>query len=362
MDGTTMKTRFAHSRGFSLTELMVSITIGLVILAAVSSLFVTSKRNYNEQDRQAKMQENARFAINFLMYDLRHAGYYGCMDDITRPTANAPGTVYTSLAAGSFVFSPYAAVEGLDNAAAGKKWYPSNVESLPTNIELGTDALIIRMAQPAQTLTLASQMPNTSVGITVANSTWLGNFRQGDIILIADCATADITQISAVAGTTLQHGTGGTMTPGNSVAQLSKAYRPPARVMKYASRIYYVRKNPAGIPSLYRQDNNGAAEELVEGVEQMHITYGKDTDDPGDDVPNIFLKAGENGLQSEADWRRVRAVRVGLLVRTPNDKDQDVDNRSYTVNGESIAAAGDHNRRRLFMFTVDLRNLKRDPL
>jgi len=83
---------FKHSaetnRGFSLVELMVALTLGLIILSAVSMLFVSSKKTYTSQDRQARLQENSRFAMHFIIKDLRLTGYYGCVDEINPDTVN----------------------------------------------------------------------------------------------------------------------------------------------------------------------------------------------------------------------------------------------------------------------------------
>src|SRR5436190_22011265 len=84
-----MRTRtLRHSmRGLSLVELMVAITIGLIIMAAVSAVFVNSRANYTTQESLARLQENARIAINTVARDLRMAGYYGCADTQTAITS-----------------------------------------------------------------------------------------------------------------------------------------------------------------------------------------------------------------------------------------------------------------------------------
>jgi type IV pilus assembly protein PilW len=341
------------SNGFTLVELMVSLTIGLIILAAVSSVFVTSKRSYNEQDRQAKMQENARFALNTLMHDLRHAGYYGCMDDITSDTVTNTVNAHSSL----YLNALYP-IEGLDDAAAGKKWYPGDTVDLPAGIKPGTDALIIRTALADNPISLSSAMPNSSAELKVTSTAGLS---EGDIVLISDCSTAAIFQLTAVQSSSLhlQHNTGSN-TPGNSTKDLGKSYMPPASVLKFVSRVYYVREVD-GVPTLYRKDNHGAAVPLVDGVEQMQITYGKDTDTPIDDIPNLYLRAGQAGLQTAADWERVRTVRLGLLVRTTSDRDleENVGQGDLDVNGFTISAddVKDRNRRRVYHVTVNLRNL-----
>ena len=64
-------------RGFSLVELMVSIVIGLIILAAMVALFVNSSGANRELARANTLIENGRLAIELLESDVAHAGYWG---------------------------------------------------------------------------------------------------------------------------------------------------------------------------------------------------------------------------------------------------------------------------------------------
>lgn len=341
-----------NTSGFSLVELMVSITIGLLILAAISTLFVSSKRTYSTQDRLARLQENARFAMHYLARDARMAGYFGCLDEST--------AVNSTLNAGSYVYGPTTggmiAVEGLENASGN--WYPSNLAGLPTGIKSGTDAITIRMvADPASTpITLTRPKPPTSAVFDVSDTTGIN---AGDIIMLGDCASADIMQVTQTpSGLKIQHNTGSTYAPGNSTKPLSKQYK-SAQVYKFLARVYFVRDD-AGVPTLFVQDNGGAAQPLVEGVEDMQILYGVDTDATPDGVPNVYLKAGEGALATASNWSNVKTVRIGMLVRTPNDKDLDTDIRSsYDVNGTTFnVPANDKYQRRVFVSTHQLRNLQ----
>jgi type IV pilus assembly protein PilW len=341
-------------RGFSMVELMVSITIGLIIMSAVSTMFVSTKRTYNEQDRQAKMQENARFALHFLMRDLRLAGYYGCVDDINPETIG--NSLNTTADGSAFKLNATYPIEGLEDGAG--RWYPSGITALPTGINAGTDAIILRFADVSSDIELDKAMPNTS-GVLKITST--GTIVDGDIIMISDCASADVLQITGVhTEPHFGHNTGDNSPgPGNVRKELSKPYTPPAKIMKFIARTYYIRNNASGIPSLYRQDNNEDAQELVEGVESMHVTYGIDTD--GDDIANQYAIAGAAGVLTTADqWANVRSVRLGLLVRTvaEDSPHEDIKRDAWEVNGEPFVLVGaDRNRRRLFHVTVQLRNL-----
>jgi type IV pilus assembly protein PilW len=101
--------------------------------------------------------------------------------------------------------------------------------------------------------------------------------------------------------------------------------------------------------------NGGAASELAEGIEDMQILYGLDTD--GDRQPNRYLRAGAAGLTTQTHWSNVVSVRVGILARTLDTKDTDTDTNTYDVNGKTVGPFNDRNQRRVFVSTILLRNL-----
>ena len=63
--------------GVSLIELMISITIGLLILVALSTLFVNQSRARIELDKSNRMIDNGSYALKLLSDNLSMAGYYG---------------------------------------------------------------------------------------------------------------------------------------------------------------------------------------------------------------------------------------------------------------------------------------------
>ena len=62
-------------RGFSLIELMVAVTIGLLVTIVIANLFLGTKQNYRAQDDTSRIQENARYSAQVLARTLRLAGY-----------------------------------------------------------------------------------------------------------------------------------------------------------------------------------------------------------------------------------------------------------------------------------------------
>jgi len=345
-------------QGFSLVELMVALTIGLIILSSVSMLFVSSKKTYTTQDRLARLQENARFAMQFIIKDLRLTGYYGCVDEI-----NADSVSNTLNSSTSFAYNAQIPLEGL-NSAAGT-WYPSGSATLPSGIASGTDAIAIRMGDASSSVYIDTEMPNSSAELKVNSVT---GFNTGDIIMVSDCTSTDIMQITQVqtSSVKLQHNPGGGSSPGNSTQKLSKAYSPSGngtRVMKFMTRQYFIATGASGNPALWRQDNTATPVELVDGIESLQILYGKNTDGIVPKVPNVYLQAGATGLQTAADWSSVVSIRIGILARTVNDKDTDIDSGTYDVDGDGntdftpLSNPPDRNKRRIFQAAVQLRNL-----
>ncbi|MFN3593215.1 MAG: PilW family protein [Thiobacillaceae bacterium] len=96
--------------------------------------------------------------------------------------------------------------------------------------------------------------------------------------MVSDCSNAavfQITNINTSAGMdNVVHNTG-TGTPGNATQALGKEYE-GGEIMRIDTFTYYIGLNAAGRPALYRLSRS-AAEELVENVENMQVTYGVDT-------------------------------------------------------------------------------------
>ena len=64
-----------NERGFSLVELLIAMTIGLIILTALSSTFLMQRKIYDVQEQVAEMVQNARAAMDMMTREIRMAGY-----------------------------------------------------------------------------------------------------------------------------------------------------------------------------------------------------------------------------------------------------------------------------------------------
>ncbi|QDQ29255.1 hypothetical protein FNU76_09510 [Chitinimonas arctica] len=74
-------------RGFSLIELMVGGTVGMVMLFAVSAVFLSSQRASRQQRAQSEIAEEGRYALDTLKRFVMQAGYR--QPDLNIPSATA---------------------------------------------------------------------------------------------------------------------------------------------------------------------------------------------------------------------------------------------------------------------------------
>ena len=357
--------------GFSVVELMVAVTIGLVILLATTTIFVQSKQTHTTQDSLARLQENGRFGMQFLMRDLRMGGYFGCADD----TTTVVNTLKGSTDGGAFDVS-----NPIQGSEAKSNWYPliATPATPPANMKAGTDAFALRYLDASDAFAvLAPLAPDSSGALQVSPGSAL---QQGDIVAAVDCGGSAIFQVTgATSAGSLVH-VADQLDPGNFTANLGgKIYELGSQVVKYHYASYYIADGASQQPALFRDvlvlnptthTVSVQSQELVEGIENMQILYGEDM--TGDRVPDRYVKA-----DAVANWRNVVAMRIGILARSLAQTDtkqvgQDLDTNTYDVDGDGTVdywdldsdgtvdttPPNDRYQRRIFRTTVLMRNLQ----
>ena len=148
VDKTTWKQSF--QKGMTLIELMIALTLGLLIMTALTALFVEVSRSTQEMAKTTSQIESARFAMKILTDDLQHAGFWGGFipewDDFTLD--DAPSDAPDGLPDICANFSTQ--VGDLDNLLAiPVQLYnavPSSCSSLLSNKVPGSDVLVVRHA------------------------------------------------------------------------------------------------------------------------------------------------------------------------------------------------------------------------
>ncbi|WP_227718132.1 PilW family protein [Microbulbifer sp. Q7] len=345
-----------RQRGISLVELMISITIGLILMTGVVQLFLTSRTTFSTQQALARVQESGRLAMDFLSEDIRMAGFAGCNSRYTQVTnyLNDENLL-------AFKFD--VGIEGEDDVSANPPaGYPDDA------IE-GTDILVVRSAGG---ISLGVPKPNDANNVYaryVSDVAPCGEAQTGssgicsdDILIVANCTNAVVFQATEVEGNAstgevrIAHGAGDS--PGNRVTawDVSDAVSPvsfadDAQVFQVVTTVYFIAQGAGGIPSLWQETNGLAAQELLEGVQDMQLTYGVDSNSDG--VPENYVDAGS--LSSADAWAEVVSVRVALLVQSGEDNVL-AEPQPYTFNGVTVNDPGDRRLRQTFESTVAVRS------
>lgn len=332
-----------RSLGLSLVELMVAMTLGLVVLLAVGEVYLSSSRTFRTQEALSRLQEGARYALETLSYDIRMAGQVGCGFDKTQSV-----NVLNDISVGDFFGAP---IRGIGDGAA----IPSPFTAAPL---IGDAIQVIRADEESETSVETHNPASATFGF--AETTTIA---KGDVLIATDCQTAAVFQATGptTPDKTLVHNTGvAGVAPGNCSKSLSfttpacgvaagKEFPEGSKIYKMLNNLYYVAANPAGEPALYRQGLvKGAplAEELVEGVEDIRVNYGLDTN--GDRAVDSTVATA-----AVANWDQVQTVQVSLLMRSDNNT---VDRpQTYTFNGATTTPT-DRRIRKVFNATIAVRS------
>lgn len=370
--------RMNPQSGFTLIELMVSMLIGLLIMAGVLNVFQGNIINSRYQDNMAILQENGRFAMDMMARQLQMAGYTGCM------TANI--TPRNTLQAGYDVdFHPERGVEGWEYnntyysapAVAGEypfvntstttvlssngKWSnrdgalavpTSTVEGLSINVMPGSDIMRV-WGGAGSSASITGITPGANTVVTLDS---VSGISQDAILVLNDCSVANIVQACNINSSTNKITLSAGCSPGNDVSlRLNISVGGGVYVMQ--GDVFYIGKRAVGAPpSLYRAPLNtnttvGTGVELVEGIENMQIMYGVDTD--GDKQANVYVTAKQMSTTA-GDWSKVVSVRLMLLAQSVDDNVLPAP-QSVVFNGATLTPT-DNRVRQVFTRTVGLRN------
>jgi type IV pilus assembly protein PilW len=327
--GPRRQTQHSQS-GFTLIELMVALTISVVLIAGVLQIYTTSSKSYRSQKAAAHLMEDGRTAIELLSRSLRLGGYWKCVgwqaaNLSNHLPSNQRGLFGTDGANGAP--DTLRTLHALDETAV----------TVQAEVEL-TELIVDNSVDPPAVTV-------TPKPITVSSG---AGFDGNELIVINDCAKGDVFPITGVNADTLSH----------NCTTCVEVYGINSTVLEVEDTRYFIADNDRTQPSLYQSVNSGGAEELFEGVEDMQVFYGEDTDSDG--VANRYVTAEVinapcAALTNANCWLRVTSVRISLLLRT-FDINVTLAPQTYNYNGATVTAPGDGRLRRVFTAVVSLRN------
>jgi len=326
-----------------MVEILVALVISLFLLGGIIQVYMTNKSTFTFTDAISRIQENGRFALDTMTQDLRMAGFFGCAifdPEDTENIANNLNPAGTGYNPDLHDFILAGVIEGTEGDGLN-----------------GSDSVTLRGSKPGQLNVQPPFNVDTSAVIFVtANDT----VDPEDIVMISNCRGADIFQVTnttenpAANQMAVVHNTGagepGNYNPdsckGGNAHCLSQSYGADAALFELQTVTYSIAAGASGEPALWRSEN-GTSLELIEGVEQMQVLYGLDTDD--DDFPNQYVT-----IDNVPNTFDVMSVRLMLLVRSDTDFIAE-DNQVYNFNGNNVTA-GDRRLRQIFTTTIALRN------
>ncbi|MBF0294854.1 MAG: PilW family protein [Magnetococcales bacterium] len=352
--------------GFSLVEVMISLSIGLVILMGIISMLANSSRSQKDLDQAGQMLLNGHFAVNELYDDLRNAGYFGThfFNSQTYPGTSAPDPCNTTDHA-DLLYAMAMPVHG---------YRPASLN----------DVVDFSATSCAALLTAANQQPGSDIVVVrrVETQPLTGAGETGVIYLQANVTQAGILKNGAITHSIQD----GTVTAGS--ATITKLDGTAAEIRKYRVHVYFVAPCSSGsgangvcaagddtIPTLKRLElsvDGGVTTMIIiplaEGVEAMKLKYGLDL------VAGIVNLKDQTGLDGDgipeppfattatpwSQWNSVVAVQVYLLVRTPQSDTGQVDDKTYTLGDDIFGPFTGNNqyyKRHLFSSEVRLVNL-----
>lgn len=326
----------APQAGFSLVELMIGLVIGLFILLGVVLVYVSSARTTATNEALSRVQESGRFGLYFLSRSIRQAGFKSsCQYDVNILLDESSADYDEKL------FDLNAPVFGWNDQPGD---FAASIPDYVTG-----DVLIVKSAATASGVTLDGASNRESNTITTLDPT---NIETGQIVFIGDGSGCDLFQNSAdPADRRLAKQQGG-LTPGNKNEDWSRDFPESVRVLLFESSLFYIGQGLDGRPALKQVAfNTGVAsldEELVNGIEDMQITYGEDTN--ADRNADRYVTA-----DAVADWDDVVSVRVNLLAASLAT---DVIDEPQTLPEpwDGMADPGDGRVRRVFSTTIAIRN------
>lgn len=312
--------------GFSLIELMVSMTIGLIVVISAMAAYLGSSSASRVSEAQARMNEDAQAALTTLSQQIKLAGANPVQASRTvefrrNPVFNATyvgdtstpytTTSYTVASPSGYTRSTFA-IRGCDG--------PFSDVTTATSIAALTCAGGTTTAPDSIAISYEADRYNTVP--TSAN-------------LPTDCVGSALTNVSITA--------------------------PFVAGFSVADNRFYIANSTAGVPNLYCKGSSSSTQPLVENVEDLQLSYGVVSSTNTTSTASVagYLTSDElTALGGGAAWwGRVMTVRVCVVVRSENPVVTDTASGSYyKCDGTLDSSKTDNRLRHAYSTTVVLRN------
>lgn len=315
--------------GFSLIELMISMGLGVFLSSVMVLSYVSARQSALYDEQIVFLQENARFALDILSRELSLAGFQGALGGMHEIPAPDPDA---DCASDLWALNRAIPLQVADDYSRASEPETGDGELLAcldaASVVDATDVFAVRRS--ASTASVRSGVPVPAL-VSSTTPTWFLRVVQGVAQRWEKQRPRDL----------------------QLIAQGSE----PISFWEVVGRILYIREfsqSPQDqLPALCMKTLAGSQMTtrcLVEGVENLQLQFGLDTDFDG--VANLY----RSGLDSSASRQAVTA-RVHLLMRSAKAVSRHVDENSYRLGEVVVPPPRDRHIRRVFTATFSLANL-----
>jgi type IV pilus assembly protein PilW len=329
-----------YQAGFSLVELMIAITLGMLVMAGLTVVYVNSSRTHAELEKASQQIENGRYAMQVLGDELRLAGYLAefniAQAGLATPLAK-PDPCASDIASLSAALPLH--IQGYDNSAT---------LTCISDQKANTDVLVVRRV---------STCVSGAAGCTdVAGAAYFQASLCNNSTELGSASATDQFRFDTAAANLNRH---------------KKDCITLASTRRYITNIYFVANNDLagdGMPTLKRAELGAGGFTIVSlanGIENLQLEYGIDTNNDG--VPDA-LNAGPDtygacvGVACVTNWVNVMLVSVNVLARNTSTSPAYTDTKTYSLglnaNGSAntVGPFNDGYRRHVFQAQVRLNN------
>lgn len=297
--------------GFSLVELLVALAIGLIIIGAALSAYLSSTQASLFSAAESRMNEDAQAALDLLAQQLRMAGNNPKQLNYPYTSPRNPVTQTVPLRGCDTTFGNVTTATAVANLTCTTTGTITPPGSIAVSYEADTT-----------NTTASSGKPTDCVGIALAATT----------------------------------------------ATVAMPTPPDKAVTFYEAdnRFYIVKSAATGKSSLYCKGNGsgGSPQPLVENIEDMRLSYGVAPASGGDGTVVGYLSATQiendntiiNLATPAARWARVVTVRICLIARSDTPITNEMGSVTYYDCNDNATTPSDKYLRRSYFMTVSLRN------
>jgi type IV pilus assembly protein PilW len=326
--------------GFSLIELMISLTIGLVIVAAAMSAYLGSSRASKVSDAQSRMGEDAQAALSTLAQQVRMAG--------TNPVQSGRADVFRH----NPVFNPMYLGGSVTNYTTTSFTVSPGTYTMSAFAIRGCDGAFSNVTTATSTNALDACTGTSTLADSIAvhfEADKYNTIGSGTSTWGSDCVGSDTPVASRV-----------------SVSSTATTPTLATTTFSIVNNRFYIANN-GSVPNLYCKGSNSATQPLIENIEDMQILYGTvSTTDPSPTatVAGYLTAAGVVALAPTADtagystaWGKVLTVRICVVVRSESPVVNTTAEGAYAkCDGTLDTTKTDLRLRRAYTTTVVLRN------